>query len=150
MDTERLIRRTFALARQAANMGNEPFGALLASAGGTILCEAENQVNEDGGDPTRHSEMILVSQACRTLDPSILAQATLFTSTEPCPMCAGAIYWAGIRKIVYSTPTEQLAALAGPALVVPCRVLYGGAAEPVEVVGPLLLEEGLEIHRRFW
>ena len=79
-DHERLIRECYALARSAVEIGNHPFGALLAKDGEVILT-AENTVHSDG-DVTRHAELNLVSRAARELDPETLSQCTLYTSTE--------------------------------------------------------------------
>jgi len=147
-DTERLIRQCFALARRAREKGDHPFGALLAG-GDEILLSALNTVNTDC-DPTRHAELNLVSLACRRYAPEILAETTLYTSTEPCVMCAGAIYWAGIPRVVYGVSARALGRLAGGSLVVPCRDVFGAGRRGVAVTGPVLEDEGLEVHAGFW
>lgn len=143
-----LIRVTFELAAAARRKGNHPFGALLAQ-DGRILLTAENSVTSDN-DLTRHAELNLVSEAARLFDPELLANVTLYTSTEPCAMCAGAIYWAGIPEVVYGCPAETLGALAGGEFVVPCRRLFSFGAREVKVVGPILVEEALVVHEGFW
>jgi tRNA(Arg) A34 adenosine deaminase TadA len=145
---EPFIRQTYLLARQAAQKGNHPFGALLVRAGEIILT-AENSVNSDR-DITRHAELNLVSQASRQFDSDSLSQCSLYTSTEPCAMCAGSIYWAGIRLVVYGCSAAALGRLTGGDLVVPCRQIFGHGKRPTQVIGPILEPEGIEIHRQFW
>src|SRR5215218_7562875 len=89
------LRRSFDVARRAMTHGNHPFGALLVDANRKVLLEAENgyMPSRDG---TAHAERLLATLACTTIDADILRSATLYSSAEPCAMCAGAIYWAGI------------------------------------------------------
>mgnify|MGYP001815363138 CR=1 FL=1 len=145
---EHFIRESFTLARQASRNGNHPFGALLVK-DGEILLTAENSVNSDH-DITRHAELNLVSQASRQFSPEILAQVTLYTSTEPCAMCTGAIYWAGIPVIVFGCSAESMSQITGGTPLIPCREILDRARRPPQVIGPILNEEGVEIHQHFW
>ena len=119
---EHLIAECYSVARQALRNGNEPFGAVLARNGEVVLT-AENTVNTDG-DLTRHAEMNLVSRSVQSLPSEILAECTLYASTEPCVMCAGAIYRAGIPRVVYGCSAQALARLTGGAFAVPCREIF--------------------------
>lgn len=149
MDThERLARRSIELARQARAAGNHPFGALLAI-DGEIVLTAENTVQTDR-DPTAHAESNLVALAIRQLSADQIRRSVLYTSCEPCAMCVGKMYWAGIRSLAYALPAEELAMLAGADFLVPCVELFGRAAERVTIVGPLLLNEAREVHLGFW
>ena len=148
------MRRALSLARQARDHGNHPFGALLAGPDGRVLSEAENTVIT-GADRTGHAEINLVRQACLTLDAEALAAATLYTSTEPCAMCAGAIYWAGVSRVVFGLRESELRALTGvdpanPTLALPCREVFARGQRPVEVIGPVLEDEARAIHQGFW
>ena len=105
-DHEHFMRQAIRLAEEAAAAGNHPFGALLV-ADGQVLQTAHNTVLTDR-DATRHAELNLVSAAYRRFGRELLAHSTLYTSLEPCPMCAGAIYWAGIPTVVYGAPGELL------------------------------------------
>lgn len=144
----RLVRRTIALARLARNRGNHPFGALLAF-GEDIVLEASN-TTFTGHNPTHHAELNLVQRAFAELPPDVICRTTLYTSTEPCPMCTGAIFWAGIRKIVFSVSATRLGALTGDTFCGSSRLLFDRAREHTTVVGPVLEEEGLEVHVGFW
>jgi tRNA(Arg) A34 adenosine deaminase TadA len=142
------LREAFRLAAHARGKGNHPFGALLVAADGTTLT-AENTVNTDR-DPLAHAEMNLVRRAVREWTFPARRSATLFASTEPCAMCAGAIYWAGIRRIVYGLAAEELGRLTHGSLVVPCRTVLGQARDPVGIVGPLLTDEARQAHCGAW
>lgn len=145
---EAFLRQALALATAARAAGNHPFGALLV-VNGRVVLSAQNTVASDR-DPTAHAETNLVARAIRELSPADLADAVLYTSCEPCAMCVGKIYWAGIRSVVYGLSAEELGVLAGPDFLVPCRELFARAVEPVEVVGPILLSEAREVHLGFW
>ena len=142
------IRRTIQLARQARDNGNHPFGALLVI-GSEVALEAQNTV-VTGRSPVQHVELNLVQLAWQELPSDVIRRSTLYTSTEPCPMCTGAIFWSGIRRVVYSFPAIDLGALAGDKFCGPCRTLFDRAEQRTEVIGPVLAEEGREVHLGFW
>jgi len=95
----RFIRVAIDVARKARDKGNHPFGAVLVDEQGHILMEAENTVGTEK-DCTGHAETNLMRQASRKYDSDFLAKCTIYTSTEPCPMCAGAIFWGNVRRVV--------------------------------------------------
>lgn len=151
---ERLLREAIAISNRSRKNGNHPFGALLADANGEVLLEAENCV-VTSGDATGHAEIELVRMASRALPPEVLAEATLFTSAEPCAMCAGAIYWSGIGRVVYAMAEADLRALTGshpenPTLDLDCRVVFAAGQRNTEVVGPAIAEEAIASHEGFW
>ena len=149
MDVEEdFVRQAIDLARQARLAGNHPFGALLV-VDGIVTLTAQNTVATDR-DPTAHAETNLVADAIRHLTPDQIRRSVLYTSCEPCAMCAGKMYWAGIRSIVYALSAEELAAMAGRDFLIPCAELFARAAEPVTITGPLLLNEAREVHLGFW
>lgn len=146
---EYFVRRAYELARSAVAKGNHPFGALLVR-DGVILAESENEV-VISRDVTRHAETALVAAASAELDTDQLVASTLFTSTEPCIMCCGAIHWAGIRGIVYGVRgKEMVATFEGDYRGIPSREVFERLNPNVEIVGPVLEAEGLDIHRDFW
>lgn len=142
------LRHAIRLSEQAMDRGNEPFGALL-TLDGTMTHEAENTVCTES-DPTRHAEMNLVSAAARELDRPSLERAVLYSSTEPCAMCAAAAFWVGVRHITYACSNEALAALAGKGLFVSCHEVLSKSSAPSVVEGPFLEEEAVAVHRRYW
>lgn len=149
-----LVRRAIAIAARARVNGNHPFGALLTDANGKVIAEGENRVISEN-DPTRHAELVLVSDVARRWSKDVLAKSTLYTSTEPCAMCAGAIYWAGIRQVVYGLAESDLYELTGnntdnPTLSLPCREVFARGQAPIAVTGPLLEDEARAVHLGFW
>jgi tRNA(Arg) A34 adenosine deaminase TadA len=150
---ERLLVAAIGLAQRARGNGNHPFGALLAAPSGAVLCEAENTVVTEG-DVTGHAELNLVSKACRALTAGQLATATLYTSTEPCAMCSGAIYWSRIPRVVYALAEDELAILAEgggePILQLPSRRVFAAGSPTVEVSGPHLHDAAAAVHEGFW
>ena len=145
---EQFIRQAIDLARRARDDGNHPFGALLVLDGDVVLT-ATNAVATDR-DPTAHAETNLVAAAIRRLSMDDLRRAVLYTSCEPCAMCVGKMYWAGIRTVVYGLSSDELAALAGGDFLIPCRELFRRAAEAVTVVGPVLESEARAVHVGYW
>jgi tRNA(Arg) A34 adenosine deaminase TadA len=151
---ETLLSRAFAVAKRARTHGNHPFGAVLADADGAVLFEVENGFLPDR-DHTAHAERLLASQASKAHDPSFLARCTLYTSAEPCAMCAGAIYWAGIGRVVFGLTERRLKTMTGnhaenPTMDLPCRAVFAAGQRPVEVIGPLLEDEAAALHVGAW
>jgi tRNA(Arg) A34 adenosine deaminase TadA len=144
---EAFLREALALAERAHARGDEPFGAVLV-VNGEVVLTASNTVILDN-DPTRHAELNLVSLASRTLPKETLRAATLYASTEPCAMCAGAICRTRVPKVVYGCSGQALRDLIGGGMAVPCRQILQRPHHLIEVLGPLLEEEGLALHRKF-
>jgi tRNA(Arg) A34 adenosine deaminase TadA len=154
LDHEAFLRRTFDVARRAQRHGNHPFGAILVGPDGEILIEAENGYLPDR-DMTGHAERLLATQASKTHAADFLARCTIYASAEPCAMCAGAIYWSGIGRVVYGLAERRLKEMTGnhpenPTLDLPCRTVFTAGQRPVEVVGPLLEEEAAALHADMW
>lgn len=156
MDTTdaQFLRLAIDVAQRARAHGNHPFGAVLVGARGDLLLEAENTVVTDC-DSTGHAETNLVRMASRQFSSDFLESCTLFSSTEPCAMCAGAIYWSGVGRVVYGMSEARLAMLTGDdpqnrTLLLPCREVFARGRRPVEVLGPALEEEAERVHAGFW
>jgi tRNA(Arg) A34 adenosine deaminase TadA len=150
----RFLRRSFDVARRAMSNGNHPFGAVLIGRDGTVLIEAENGYMP-AHDGTAHAERLLASQACTRFDAKTLREATIYSSAEPCAMCAGAIYWAGIGRLVYGLSEHRLRQLTGdhpenPTLDLPSREVFASGQRATEVVGPLLEDEAAALHEGVW
>ena len=132
------LRTAIRVAQNAREHGNHPFGALLVNADGAVLLTAENTV-ETGRDCTGHAETNLVRLACGAYTAEQLAACTLYSSTEPCAMCSGAIHWSGIRRIVFALGEHALYDIVGPSsehLVLPCREVFSHTQRDVEIEGP--------------
>jgi tRNA(Arg) A34 adenosine deaminase TadA len=151
---EVLLRQAIAVARQSREHGNHPFGALLADSDGQVLLSAENTV-VTGSDATGHAETNLVRLASARYSTSELRGLTLYTSTEPCAMCSGAIYWSGIGTVVYALAESELYEMTGsddnnPTLVLPCRTVFAAGQRPTLVEGPFAIDEARDVHAGFW
>lgn len=148
------LRRAIAVAWRSREHGNHPFGAVMADAAGNVVLEAENTVVTER-DSLGHAEANLVRLANRLFTPEQLAQCTMYASTEPCAMCAGATCWGHIGRVVYALAQVDFYALVGPSsgqLVLPCREVFARTGRPLEVVGPCpdLDTEARAVHAGFW
>jgi tRNA(Arg) A34 adenosine deaminase TadA len=154
LDHEVFLRRSFAVARRALSHGNHPFGAVLVNEAGDVLMEVENGYMPDR-DMTAHAERLLATAASKRYVPKFLATCTLYTSAEPCCMCAGAMYWTGIGRVVYGLSERRLKTITGnhaenPTLDLPCRTVFAAGQRHVEVIGPLLEDEAAALHAGVW
>jgi tRNA(Arg) A34 adenosine deaminase TadA len=151
----RYLRRCIALSRQAREAGQHPFAALVVDEAGEILSEGQNHSRPPDGDPTQHAELVAVSKAAKLVSRERLAKATLYTSAEPCCMCAGAIYWANIGRVVYALSEHRLLSLTGanpenPTFSLPCHEVFARGQRHIEALGPLIEDEAAEPHEGFW
>lgn len=149
------LERTIALADTAVQNGNHPFGAVLVSATGDVLAEGMNSHSVDGGPG--HAEANLAREAARNFDIETLRKATLYTSVEPCSMCAGTIYWAEIGTTVFGMTERRLGEMTGddpenPTQDLDCRTVFASGRRRVEVRGPFseLEDKIADQHRAFW
>ncbi len=145
---EKYIREAIKLAEQAKQNGNHPFGALLVK-DDKILLTAENTVNTEN-DCTHHAELNLVSQASQQFTSDILTHSILYTSTEPCAMCAGAIFWAGIPVVVFGCSSIALWDISIGNLMISSPEILARGQHRVDVIGPILEAEAVAVHQGFW
>jgi len=146
------LRRANEVARRAMEAGHHPFGALLVAPDGeTVLLEQANV------DTVNHAEAVLAREAAKRYAPEHLWGCTLYTTVEPCAMCAGTQYWAHIGKLVYGMSEQRLLQLTGnhaenPTLDLPCRELFARGHKAVQVWGPVaeVEDEIAALHRTFW
>lgn len=145
------LRHCVDLAEQALLDGDDPFGSLLVSAGGEVLCADRNRVK--GGDQTQHPEFAIVRWAVANLDVDERIRATVYTSGEHCPMCSAAHGWVGLGRIVYATSGGQLTqwltewgAPLPPVATLPITTVVPGAI--VEGPAPTLVPHMKELYRR--
>lgn len=148
----RHLRRANAVAQAAMEAGHHPFGALLVGPDGeTLLLEQRNV------DSVNHAESVLAREAARSFAPGMLWDCTLYTTVEPCAMCAGTQYWAHIGRLVYGMSEQRLLQLTGnhaenPTLDLPCREVFARGQKVLRVWGPFaeVEEEIAALHRHFW
>ena len=147
LDDEAAMRRAIAASRAALARGDQPYGAVLVSAQGELLHEAGNR-EITGADCTAHAETVLVREAQARLGLDALRDSTVYASGEPCAMCAGAMFWAGVRRIVWAAPQPLMARLMGGELLPSrCAQVVAGSTPPVRVEGPLLEDEAAAVLR---
>lgn len=151
---DRHLLSAIALSERAVSAGNYPFGAILVDGSGRVVLEAQNTVATDR-DGTAHAEINLIRAATAQLEPREIAVSTLYVSAEPCAMCAAAMCWVNIRRVVHSLSCQALAAIVREAgapdvLTIPCRDVFSRDAHSIEVLGPHREDEARAVHETFW
>lgn len=154
LDDTHFLKRAYDVARQSHENGSHPFGAILVDGNGNVLMEQGNAY-QPNHDMTGHAERVLMTRATQAWRPKFLADCTMYTSAEPCAMCSGAAYWAGVGRVVYGLSEARLKSITGdhpenPTLDLPCRAVFEAGQRHVEVVGPLLEDEGAALHEGVW
>jgi tRNA(adenine34) deaminase len=141
----RHMRRALALARRAARLGEVPVGAVAVDEAGRLLA-AEHNRSVIACDPTGHAEVLALRAAAAALGNYRLTGITLYVSLEPCPMCAGALVWARVRRVVYGAADPKAGAL-GSALDLAAQP---GLNHRPLVQGGLLAEESAALLKEFF
>ena len=148
------LLQAIAWASTARDRGNRPFGAVIVSADGALLAEAYCNTGETG-DCTGHAETNAVRQVSPTINRDDLASATLYSSAEPCVMCAGAIFWSNIRRVVFGIDAVSLRSFRGERAEqrdaeLSCRDVFAASPHPIECIGPVMVPEARVPHLGFW
>jgi len=147
------LQQAIAVSFSARERGNHPFGAILVDAAGSVVAEAENTVVSTR-DVTAHAETNLVRIASARWSPPDLADHTLYSSCEPCAMCSGAIFWAGIGRVAFALSVEGLLEFFGDRPGAPLNQIGSRRlltpADGIEVLGPALEQEAARAHEGFW
>ena len=141
-------------ARTARERGNRPFGAVVVSGAGDVLMEAYCNTTETG-DCTGHAETNAVRQLSPKVSREVLATSTLYSSAEPCVMCAGAIFWSGIGRVIFGIDAVRLRVFRGEVAEqkdaeLSCRDVFDASPRPIECIGPVMLDECSAPHIGFW
>jgi len=136
------------LAKLSIKKGNHPFGAILVFKN-HIVATSENKVISLN-DITAHAELLLIQQAQKILTKSEIAQSTIYTSTEPCSMCSGAIYWSGLKHVVYGVSNKHLSQIVGGSLEISCKEIFRKGTRNIKVDGYDQYIEFSNIHKNFW
>lgn len=148
------LRQAIGLSRTARERGNRPFGSLIVAADGSVLGQGWNS-NGETGDCTAHAEVQAIRDACQRHGREVMETATLYASGEPCVMCAGAIFWANLRRVVYGIDEQRLRVFRGDRLEqrdveLSCREVFQAAPFAVECIGPALIDEASAPHVGAW
>jgi len=152
-DTDlKYLKQTIALAREALEAGDSPFGSVLVDKSGKFLHADRNRINTNK-DATYHPELKLAQWAEQNIrDPVQRASTTVYTSGEHCAMCSAAHAWCGLGRIVYVSSSEQLGEWMGKLGTKPYHVAnlsIQQVAPGIEVVGPAgedLVNQVKELH----
>ncbi|MGE0282927.1 MAG: nucleoside deaminase [Rhizobiaceae bacterium] len=149
------LRLAIELATASRASGNHPFGALLVGPNGDVLLSSGNTYAKDRG--VGHAETNVARAAAQQYEPAFLEKCALVTSVEPCCMCSGAQYWAGIGTLVYGMSEKRLAELTGDnpenlTLDLSCHEVFAAGRRNITVRGPFpeLEEEIMNDHKDFW
>lgn len=148
------VRLSIREAERAREHGNHPFGAVLVNADGVPIMAAENAVNTQN-EAIAHAEIMLLRAATRKFPADFLKGCTVYTNAEPCPMCASAMIWSNIRRVIFGLGMVKLYETFGdvgdaPTIKLESRAIFEHAPWPIEVHGPLLEEEALQVQMGFW
>ena len=154
LDHKALVRVAIEESRKAREAGQHPFAAILVGPDGKVLMTQHNAYMPDH-DMTGHAERVLMTRASTSLSMELLKECTIYICGEPCAMCAGAIYWAGLKRVVYGMSEHRLKEITGDhpensTLDLPCRVVFAAGQRHVEVIGPMLEDEAAAVHEGFW
>ena len=155
-DHIRFLKRAIEVSRESREHGNTPFGAILVDGEGNILMEQGNvEITEN--ICTGHAETTLAARASHKYTKDFLWNCTLYTTAEPCAMCAGAIYWANIGNVVYGMTERQLLSMTGsneinPTFDLPCRNVFSCGQKEIKVTGPIdeVVAEAAKVHEGYW
>lgn len=139
------------VARDAMLAGHHPFGAVLVGPDGDVLLSQGNV------DTLNHAETVLCRTAATKWPQEYLWRCTLYTTVEPCCMCAGAIYWANIGNVVYGIDERHLEQYTGAhpenmTMDLPCRDVFSRGKKDIRVVGPVHEHADAigSLHANFW
>ncbi|GAA0542445.1 nucleoside deaminase [Halorubrum ejinorense] len=142
------VERTIRLAEAAVEAGNTPFGALLV-VDGEVVREARNETRT-GDDIAAHPELALARWAARELDDDERAACTMYASTEPCPMCATGVHYAGLGRVVFGVDGGTLGELTGGVVPIPCEEVIRRAGGETTVEGPIAVDAATAVHESFY
>ncbi len=151
-----MLRQAIEESRRSRESGNHPFGASFVDSSGAVLLTGHNSVVTTG-DLIDHAETNLAREMGLRLSAQQISTGTLYSSCEPCAMCAGAMYWVGVNRLVYAMSEADLlpysdgdrsetAMMTG----VGCRAVLQSGQRTIEVLGPFLAEEAITVHEGFW
>ncbi len=146
------LRQANQVAKRAQAIGHHPFGALLVAPDNeTVLCSQGNV------DTVNHAEAVLIRAAVTNFSPDFLWHCTLYTTVEPCAMCAATQYWGNVGRLVYGLAEAALCAITGnhpenPTLDLPCREVFARGQKAIQVWGPIAEVEAeiVAVHQQFW
>jgi tRNA(Arg) A34 adenosine deaminase TadA len=148
----RHLQQANKIARSAMDEGHHPFGAILVAADNETVVMEQGNINS-----VAHAESTLAQRAADKFSQGELWGMTLYSTAEPCVMCAGTQYWANIGRLVYGMSERQLLDLTGkhsenPTLNIPSRYVFSHSQKAIRVWGPVdaVVDEIAALHLEFW
>ncbi|MBW2207118.1 MAG: nucleoside deaminase [Deltaproteobacteria bacterium] len=145
---EKFMKECIDLAKQAVARGDPPFGSVLVREG-TVIAGGRNRSASENNFML-HAELNILADALKNFGPEVFSQCTLYSSNEPCPMCAGAIYWSGVRRVIYGMSGNTLMEIRGWGLHASGHEVLLRGTDVVTVVEGVLEKEIREMHETFW
>ncbi len=143
---EDFMRTAIAEAEKALREGNFPYGAVLVK-NDKVVAKAHNRVLTDK-DPTAHSEINVIRKLAKKRSDVNLQGHILYTTFEPCPMCAGACIWSGVSKIAYGLSLKDVEKLGENHIKIRCEDIANAAFKKIEIISGILKDECLELYIR--
>jgi len=134
---EQLMLAAIEVCKAGIASGQSPFGAVVATADGTVVAKSHNRVRMSC-DATAHAEVTAIREACEALGTIDLAGHVIATTCEPCPMCAAAIHWANLDKVIYGAEIEDAARVGFRELRLHCDRIYRECGGGVKVTSGVL------------
>ncbi|MTD42364.1 nucleoside deaminase [Erwinia sp. CPCC 100877] len=145
---QQFMKQALQLAETAAQKGNEPFGAVLVKEQ-QVVFTAENQIYT-ASDPTYHAELGMIRDFCASQKITDLSDYTLYTSCEPCCMCAGAMVWSQLGRMVFSLSHEELAEIAGFNIMIGSEEIFAKSPNQPEVTKGVLQKEAVPVYQKYF
>lgn len=146
------LRYANQIAMRAQSFGHHPFGATLVAPDHKTILLTQGNV-----DTVNHAESVLIRTAATNFGADYLWHTTLYTTVEPCAMCAATQYWGNVGRLVYGLSESRLLALTGnhpenPTLDLPCREVFRRGQKNISVIGPVAAVEAeiAAVHQAFW
>ena len=141
----RYMRMALDACRQGIESGQTPFGACIVRADAVLACKHNRVWSRT--DITAHAEIEAIRAACRHVGRIHLVEATIYSTTEPCPMCFSAIHWSQIRRIVYGATVIDARSFGFNELQISNEVMIQTSCSDIELKKEVLREEALELYR---
>jgi tRNA(Arg) A34 adenosine deaminase TadA len=141
-EDERFMRMALDEARQ----GDYAFGCVIVR-GGELIARGRN-LGKTNDDPTAHGEMVAIRRCLADHGSAALRGATLYTSGEPCVMCAGAIVWCGIGRLVFAASVPQIGSLTNQIMITSAEVSARAKWDPIKITGGVLADEAMALFRK--
>ena len=142
------LREAIEVAREGLKSGNPPFGSIVVVDG--VIREKAFNTTRTENNSLAHGEINLLLKIRGALTSDEISRATMYASNEPCPMCCGAIYWSGIRRVVYGSSRDALTKFRCFGLNVACREIFERGTDSVSVIGPMLENEVMPLYQHFY